>query len=100
MNVCLKAARAPETPKTKLKCGPRAQISSDCLRKSLDFEIGVGYRLGALRMSDKACPRCCLDAEPTKPGRKLGGPERLGLRNLTGAGRRPIGRADSNGHPA
>ena len=45
------ATRAPETPKIKLKCGPPAQISSDCLRKSLDFEIGVGYRLGDLRMS-------------------------------------------------
>ncbi len=48
----LKPARTPETPKIGLKWGPRAhQISADCPRKSLDFEIGVRNRLGTLRVS-------------------------------------------------
>ena len=48
----VKPARTPGTPKLGRKGGPRApQISSDCGRKSLDFKIGVGHRLGALRVS-------------------------------------------------
>ncbi len=45
-------ARAPGTPNIGQKRGPRApQISSDCPRKSLDFEAGVGDRLATLRVS-------------------------------------------------
>ncbi len=48
----VKPARTPGTPKNGRKWGPRApQISSDCPRKSLDFELGVGDRLGTLRVS-------------------------------------------------
>ena len=50
--VFFKPARAPGTPTTGRKWGPRPpQIWSDCPRKSLDFEIGVGSRLGTLRVS-------------------------------------------------
>ncbi len=49
--VFVSPARAPKTPQIGWKWGPRApQISSDCPRKSLDFEIGVGDRLGTLRL--------------------------------------------------
>ncbi len=42
----------PEPPKIGRKWGPRApRISSDCPRKSLDFEIAMGDRLGTLRVS-------------------------------------------------
>ncbi len=47
-----KPARTPRTPKIGRKWGPRApQISSDCPRKSLDFDIGVGDRLGTPMVS-------------------------------------------------
>jgi hypothetical protein len=51
-HVFLKPARTPGTPKIGRKWGPRApQVSSDCPRKSLDFEFGVGDRLDTLRVS-------------------------------------------------
>ncbi len=47
-------ARAPGTPKIGRKWRPRApQISSDCPRKSLDFEILVEDRLGTAPLG---CP--------------------------------------------
>ncbi len=47
-----KPARTPGTLKIGRKLGPRApKISSDCPRKPLDFEIGVGDRLGTLKVS-------------------------------------------------
>ncbi len=47
--VCVRPAR---TPGTGRKWGPRApQISSDCPGQSFDFEIGVGDRLGTLKVS-------------------------------------------------
>ncbi len=50
--VFFKPVRTPADPKIGRKRGPRApQISSNRRRKSLDFEIGVGHRLGTLRMS-------------------------------------------------
>ena len=50
--VFLIPAGTPGIPQIGRKWEPRApQISSECLRKSLDFEIGVGDRLGTLRVS-------------------------------------------------
>ncbi len=47
-----KPDRTPGNPQTRTEMvAPGPQISSDCLRKSLDFEIGVGGRLGAFRLS-------------------------------------------------
>jgi hypothetical protein len=51
-----KPARAPGNPKIGRKWGARApQISSDCHRKLKDSEIGVGDRLGTLRVSKSKC---------------------------------------------
>ncbi len=59
--MCFKPALAPGNPKIGRKWGPRApKISSGCLRKSLDFEIGVGDRLGTLRAKP-------VPAEPRVP---------------------------------
>ncbi len=42
----------PGNPQNWPEIGARTpQISSDCPRKSLDFKIGVGDRLGTLRVS-------------------------------------------------
>ena len=51
--VLFTAGLGPRNPlQIARKWGPRApQISSDCPRKSLDFEIGVGDRLGTLKVS-------------------------------------------------
>ncbi len=50
--VFVRPARPPGTPNIDRKWGPGApQISSECLRETLDFEIGVGDRLGTLRVS-------------------------------------------------
>ncbi len=50
------------------------QISSDCPRKSLGFEIGVGDRLGTLKVSKSnrvfSCRRCAggLQLPPLRGG--------------------------------
>ena len=50
-----KAVRGPARtlgiPKIVRKWDPAPQISSECPRKSLDFEMGVGGRLGTLKVS-------------------------------------------------
>ncbi len=47
-----KAGPDPGTTQHRQEMGPPAppQIWSDCPRKSFDFEIGVGGRLGTLRV--------------------------------------------------
>jgi hypothetical protein len=101
--VFVRPALTQGTPKIGRKWGPRApQISSDGPRKSLDFEIGVGDRMGTLKVPrskrlilksnkrardhirPRAGPTTCFILQKQKP--KYGG---LFLRSIFAIFKRP-----------